>query len=94
MLDAGCYWLLVVGCCQEPTTKNQKQKYGVITMHTLRKFFSLIIMLLYVCPFFAQENNWRLPDSPTGTAAAALLDAIDAGDAVAAEAFINSYFAP
>lgn len=63
-------------------------------MHTLRKFFSLIIMLLYVCPFFAQENKWRLPDSPTGKAAAALLDAIDAGDAVAAEAFINSYFAP
>lgn len=63
-------------------------------MHTFRKFFSLIIILLCVYPLPAQENKWRLPDSPTGEAASALLDAIDAGDAAAAEAFINSYFAP
>lgn len=63
-------------------------------MQTIRIICFLTIIIISAFPLPARENQWGLPDSPTGRAAAALLDAIAAGDAAAAEVFVNDYFAP
>lgn len=40
------------------------------------------------------QGNWSLPDSPTGRAASALLDAVQHADAAVHQQFIEAYFEP